>query len=173
MKRLGFGLAFAAFAAVAGSPPAGALGGPYEAASTRIQVRLAERISSQDAKAGDLFRFDTTSSVMIAGRFLPAQTHGHGVVLAARSGRGPQPGRLELVARSLDPAAGDAVEVGLEPGQLGRTIAHDVRGFTVPIGTEPLYVGSSRITNVVYEKGTLFYVDAPPPETPEPGPSGT
>jgi hypothetical protein len=129
----------------------------------RVQVRLTERLSSQDARAGDVFHFDTTSSVLIAGRFLPAETHGHGVVIAARAGRGPQPGRLVLAARSLDPSDGEPVEVGLEPGQLARTIDRDARGFTVPIGTEPLYVGTSRQTNVVYEKGTLFYVDAPPP----------
>jgi hypothetical protein len=120
---------------------------------------------------GDLFRFDTTSSVEIAGRFFPAETHGHGVVVDVRSGRGTQPGKLDLAARSLDPATGDAVEVGLEPGQLGRAIDRDVRGFTVPIGSEPLYVGTSRQTNIVYEKGTIFYVEAPPPIVPDPAPT--
>jgi hypothetical protein len=123
------------------------MNGPYEAATTRIQVRLVDRISSQTAKAGDVFLFDTTSSVMVAGRFFPAETHGHGVVLAARTGRGSEPGRLVLAARSLDPAGGEPVEVGLEPGQLKPT--------------------------AVYEKDTLFYVDAPPPPSPLPLPEGT
>ncbi len=126
--------------------PAAAMNGPYEAATTRIQVRLVERVSSQDAKAGDVFHFDTTSSVMVAGRFFPAETHGHGVVVAVRPGRGPQSGRLVLAARSLDPVGGEPVEVGLEPGQLSPTLA--------------------------YEKGTLFYVDAPPPASPVPLPEG-
>ncbi len=140
-------LAFGVLAALAIAGPAGAMNGAYEAATTRIQVRLVERISSQTAKAGDIFRFDTTSSVMVAGRFFPAETHGHGVVVAARSGLGPQPGRLILAARSLDPVGGEPVEVGLEPGQLNATPA--------------------------YEKGTLFYVDAPPPPSPLPLPAGS
>jgi hypothetical protein len=121
--------------------------GPYEAATTRIQVRLVERLSVHDAKAGDVFHFDTTSSVMVAGRFFPAETHGHGVVVSALPGRGAQPGRLVLAARSLDPADGEPVEVGLEPGQLSRAPA--------------------------YEQGILFYVDAPPPPSPVPLPEGT
>ncbi|MBD5635796.1 MAG: hypothetical protein IAI49_15115 [Candidatus Eremiobacteraeota bacterium] len=110
---------------------------------------------------------------MIGARFFPAETHGHGVVVLARPGRGPQPGRLVLAVRSLDPSSGEAVEIGLEPGQLGESIDRDVRGFTVPIGSEPLYVGTSRRTNIVYEKGTQFFVDAPPPPQPEPLPSAT
>jgi hypothetical protein len=164
---------FGILSALAVVVPAAAMDGPYETATTRIQVRLDERLSSQDAKAGDVFHFDTTSSVMVAGRFYPAETHGHGVVVAARSGRGPQPGRLVVAARSLDPTGAAPVEVGLEPGELNRTLEHDVRGFTVPVGTEPIYVGTPRITNVVYEKGTLFYVDAPPPATPVPLPEAT
>lgn len=146
-------VAFGVLAALAVALPADAMNGSFEAAATRIQVRLLEHLSSQDANAGDVFHFDTTSSVMIAGRFFPAETHGHGVVVAARSGRGPQPGRLVLAARSLDPEDGEPVEVGLEPGQLS--------------------VGTPRITNIVYEKGTLFYVDAPPPPSPLPLPGGT
>jgi hypothetical protein len=166
-------VAFGVLAALALVLPAAAMNGSFEAAATRIQVRLLDQISSQDANAGDIFHFDTTSSVMIAGRFFPAETHGHGVVVAARSGRGPQPGSLVLAARSLDPADGEPVEVGLEPGQLSRTLEHDARGFTVPVGTEPVYVGTPRITNIAYEKGTLFYVDAPPPPSPLPLPGGT
>jgi hypothetical protein len=118
-------LAFGVFSAFVSAGPAAAMNGPYEAATTRIQVRLVERLSAQTAKAGDVFRFDTTSSVMVAGRFFPAETHGHGVVLAARSGRGPQSGRLVLAARSLDPAGGEPVEVGLEPGQLNPTPGYE------------------------------------------------
>lgn len=140
-------VAFGALCALVLAGPAAAMNGPYEAATTRIQVRLVERISAQDAKPGDVFHFDTTSSVLVAGRFFPAETHGHGVVVDARSGRGAQPGRLVLAARSLDPEGGEPVEVGLEPGQLSRTLA--------------------------YEKGTLFYVDAPPPPSPVPLPEGT
>jgi hypothetical protein len=140
-------LAFGVLSALAVAAPASAMNGPYEAATTRIQVRLVERVSAQSAKAGDVFHFDTTSSVMVAGRFFPAETHGHGVVVAARAGGRAQAGRLVLAARSLDPTGGESVEVGLEPGQLSRTLA--------------------------FEKGTLFYVDAPPPPSPLPLPEGT
>ena len=118
------------------------MGGPYEGAATRIEVRLADRLSSLDAKPGALFHFDTTSSVLIAGRFLPAQTHGHGVILAVRPGRSGHPGALVLAARSLDPADGEPVEVGLEPGEL--------------------------LPSPLFERGTAFFVDAPPPASPDP-----
>ncbi len=140
-------VAFGLLSALAFAGPAAAMNGSFENAATRIQVRLVERLSAQNATAGDVFRFETTSSVMIAGRFFPAETRGHGVVVAAHPSRGQQPGRLVLAARSLDPATGDPVEVGLEPGELSRTLA--------------------------YEKGTLFFVEAPPPATPAPLPEGT
>ena len=129
------------------SLPARAMDGDYESAAARIDVRLVERLTSADAKAGSLFHFDTTSSVLIAGRFLPAQTHGHGVILAVRSGRPGRPGMLLLAARSLDPSDGEPVEVGLEPGRL---------------------VPSVRAPDVVYDRGTAFFVDAPPPPSPVP-----
>ncbi len=138
-----------ALATVVGAPgtPARALRGPYEAVTTRIEVRLAERLSSHDAKAGALFSFRTTGSIMIAGRFLPAQTAGHGVVAVARPARGGAPGALVLVARSLDPSDGEPVEVGLEAGQL---------------------VARNRASDVVFDRGATFFVDAPPPPSPEP-----
>jgi hypothetical protein len=153
-------------AAGASRAPAIALDGSYERAATRIEVRLTERLSSQDAKAGEIFHFDTVSSVLIAGRFLPAETHGHGVVLAARSGRGARPGELELAARSLDPPDGEPVEVGLEPGQLPSTLDHDAPAITAPAGAGGIAIGLSHGTNVVYEKGTHFFIDAPPPQSP-------
>jgi hypothetical protein len=146
--------------------PAAALDGSYEGAATRIEVRLTDRLSSQDAKPGDIFHFDTVSSVLIAGRFLPAETHGHGVVLEARSGRGQRSGQLELAVRSLDPPDGEPVEVGLEPGQLGGTLDRNGPAITVPPGGDGVAIGVSRATNVVYEKGTHFFIDAPPPQSP-------
>jgi hypothetical protein len=159
----------------ASSPPAAlALEGDYEAAVTRVAVKLTARISSQDAHAGDRFEFDTSSSVQLEGEFLPAGTHGHGVVVAARSAHGPQPGLLTLDARSLDLPSGKAIAVGLAPGQLAIVLTGDRRSFPVPAaGAPPILLGGSRVTNIVYEKGTAFTVVAPPPPpTPEPAPSG-
>ena len=146
--------------------------GSYAAVTTRIPVKLAQRLSSQDARAGETFGFDTTSSVMVDGAFLASGTHGRGVVVAARSGRGPKPGLLELAARSLDLPDGTTLPVGLEPGQLDRRLSGDARGFAVPIGATPVYVGGDRSTNIVYERGTPFVVVAPPPPTPAPSPAG-
>jgi hypothetical protein len=64
------------------------------------------------------------------------------VILAVQPSRPGHPGELVLAARSLDPADGEPVEVGLEPGELA--------------------------PNPVFERGTAFFVDAPPPASPEP-----
>jgi hypothetical protein len=125
----------------------------------KIPVRLNERISSQDASAGDTFTFDTTSSAEVDGEFLPAHSHGRGIVVYARAARGPQPGILTLEARTLDLPDGKKLDVGLEPGQLEARIVGDVRS----------YPGGERTqTNIVYDKGTAFTVVAPPPATPAP-----
>jgi len=168
VRGLAVGLAAALLAVGAAAPPARALEGTYSAVVTRIAVKLVDRISSQDARVGDIFRFDTTSSVALDGLFLPAGTHGRGVVIAARPARGPQPGELRLAARSIDVPGGGTMPVGLERGRLDRRLSGDVRGFTVPVGGRPVYVGADRATNVVYERGTEFVVIAPPPASPEP-----
>ncbi|MBD5636158.1 MAG: hypothetical protein IAI49_16945, partial [Candidatus Eremiobacteraeota bacterium] len=62
--RAAFVAGLAGLTALAG-PAARAMDGPFEAARTRIEVRLTERLSSQDAKTGDIFHFDTISSTMI------------------------------------------------------------------------------------------------------------
>ena len=140
--------------------PASAIDGPYAAVRTRIAVKLDDRLTSQEARLGDTFSFETTSSVAVDGRFLPAGTHGHGVIVRARAARGPRGGELELEARSLDLARGDTLAVGLEPGQL------DVAGMPVRFG------GEKTDTNVVFERGTPFIVVAPPQPSPEPTTAG-
>ncbi len=153
MRSAAFALVCAtALSVTVAAPPARAMGGSFDSAAARVEVRLVERLSSRDAKAGDVFHFDTTASALVAGRFYSAETHGHGVVLEARPRRGRQPGRLVITARSLDPSDAAPVEVGFEPGRPARTIDGDA----------------------VYEKGTLFVVDAPPPQSagPVPAPTG-
>ena len=143
--------------------------GPYAADVTRIPVHLTERISSQDAKTGDTFGFDTSASAEVEGQFLPAHSHGRGVVVFAKAARGPQPGVLTLAVRTLDLPDGKQLDVGLEPGQLDSTISGDVRQYPGGnAGGVPFSIGGSRSTNVVYEKGTPFTIVAPPPATPEP-----
>lgn len=150
--------------------PSAAIEGPYAANVVRIRVHLTQRISSQDARTGDAFGFDTSSSVEVEGLFLAANTHGHGTVALARTAKGPVPGRLVLEVRALDLPNGKSLDVGLEPGQLDRSISGDVRSYpgSGTVGGVPFDIGGSRSTNVVYEKGTEFIVVSPPPATPAP-----
>lgn len=172
MKPLGAALALAAVLAAGFAPPARALEGAYESVTTRIPVKLTVRLSSQDAVAGQPFFFDTTSSVQLEGQFLPAGSHGRGVVISSRAARGPHPGALVVEARSLDLPDGRSAAVGLAPGALAVVLSGDRRSFPVPaVGAAPIVLGGSRVTNVVYEKGTPFAVIAPPPETPAPADS--
>ncbi|MDQ2858277.1 MAG: hypothetical protein M3R53_06455 [Candidatus Eremiobacteraeota bacterium] len=163
MNRGALALAVIAALGVVGDRSALAIEGTYEATTTRIPVKLTERLSSQDLKVGDTFGFDTTSSALVDGVFLPARTHGHGVVLAVRSGHGPQPGVLKVVARTLDAPGGDAIPVALEAGALDEELKGDYR--TAPGGASigAVRLGTLRTTNIVYEKGTPFIVVAPPP----------
>ncbi len=145
---------------------------PFGAEPTRVAVKLDERLSSQDNKVGDVFTFELTGSAMVDGLALAAGTRGHGVVVAVASGEGPKHGFLTLAAQSIDPAGASPIPVALAPGSLDRTLSRELRGFSLPVGRAvPLYVGSSRDNNVVYEKGTAFTVVAPPPPTPEPAAS--
>ena len=150
-----------------------AVEGTFEDVSTRIAVKLDDRLSSQDNEAGDIFHFELTSSVILDGLALGAGTRGHGVVRAVESGAGPKHGSLTLEARSIDLADGEHFAVGLASGSLDKRLSRESRGFSMPIGAAaPIYVGASRDNNVVYEKGTAFFVISPPPETPEPDPTG-
>jgi hypothetical protein len=145
-----------------------AIEGPYAANVVRIRVHLTQRLSSQDARSGDSFGFDTSSSAEVAGLFLAANTHGHGIVALARSAKGPTPGSLVLEARTIDLPNGKTLDVALDPGQLDRTISGDVRSYPGggAVGGVPFDIGGSRATNIVYEKGTEFIVVSPPPPSP-------
>ncbi len=122
-----------AFASPAAST---AVEGTFEDASTKIAVKLDDRLSSRDDKKGDIFRFELTGSVILDGIALGAGTRGHGVVTDVAPAAPPKHGLLTLEARSID-ADGQHFPVGLAPGSLD--------------------------DNVVYEKGTAFFVISPPP----------
>jgi hypothetical protein len=144
-----------------------------------VPVRLTERISSQDAAAGQSFGFETTAQVTIDGVRIPAKTPGTGVVVYVRSGRGPEPGKLRLAAGPLRLSDGATVAVGFEESEAGTVSAGDtghVAGVAFPSAAGTIVVGGiTRGNNVVYEKGTRFTLIAPPPATPppEPVPSGS
>ncbi len=132
-----------------------------------VRVRLDDRLSSQDAVMGQHFSFETTETVTIAGRTVPAGTLGDGVVDAVRTGRGRNVGSLAISVQALHPANGPAIVVALpdaetglrSPGQVGMH-----RGSVL--------VGARRDgTNVVYERGMRFAVVVPAPDELPPSPS--
>lgn len=164
-RQIPFLAAVAVALALAASRPAPAVEGDYESAVARVPCKLTERLSSQDARTGDRFAFDTTSSVEINRSFLPAGTHGHGFVRAAEPARGQRPGTLRLEAVSLDLPDGEEIPVGLESGQLDRSVS---LGGRLSAGSGTATFGGQRETNVVYEAGTAFMVDSPPPPSPVP-----
>jgi hypothetical protein len=156
------------------APPAGALENTFETGpgGTVVTVRLTERISSQDATAGQNFGFETTAPVTIDDVRVPAKTPGTGVVVYVRSGRGPQPGKLRLAAIELRLENGKTIAVGLEEQEAGTVSAADsahAAGLAIPSAVGTIVVGGiTRGNNVVYEKGTRFTLLAPPPATPVP-----
>jgi len=136
-----------------------------------VRVRLDDRLSSQDAVAGQRFSFETTEAVTIAGRTVPAGTLGDGVVDTVRPGNGRNVGSLAISAKALHPTDGSAISVALpdadtglrSPGQFGTR-----RGSVL--------VGARRDgSNVVYERGMRFSVVVPAPDelplSPSPAPS--
>jgi len=140
-----------------------------------IPVRLTERLSSQEARAGQHFGFEATQDVTVGAVHVPSGTPGDGVVVLAQSGRGRNPGKLELAATVLHLRDGSTVAVGLAPSEAGAKNAYDAPRpgrFALPtvVGTV-VFGGVVRDNNVVYEKGTAFTVIAPPPPTAQPAPA--
>jgi hypothetical protein len=169
------------FVALAFAPatPAGALDNTFETGpgGVVIPIRLTERISSQEAATGQRFGYETTAAVDVDGVRIPAKTPGVGVVAYARSGRGPEPGKLRLAATELHLANGKTLAVGFEESEAGTVSAADsahAAGLSMPSSIGTVVVGGiARGNNVVYEKGTRFTVLAPPPATPPPDPQAT
>ncbi|MDQ2909165.1 MAG: hypothetical protein M3R44_07435 [Candidatus Eremiobacteraeota bacterium] len=148
---------------------------PARVPGVRIPVRLTERLSSQEATAGQHFAYETTAEVTVGGADVPSGTPGDGVVVVAQSGRGRNPGKMQLAVIALHPRGGKAIAVGLAPSEAGTKNAYDrprSPAFAVPTVVGTLVLGGIvHDTNVVYEKGTAFTVIAPPPATPPPEPS--
>ncbi len=145
---------------------------PTSVPGVRIAVRFTERLSSQEATTGQRFGFETTNEVMVGTRDVPRGTPGEGIVVFAQSGRGRNPGKLQIAVNALHLRDGHPMPVGLAPSEAATKNAYDAQhagGFTVPttVGTV-VFGGITRDNNVVYEEGTPFTVITPPPPTPEP-----
>lgn len=136
----------------------------------RIRVHLSERLSSQEATAGQHFGFETTADVRVGGVDVPSGTSGDGVVVVVQSGRGHNPGKMQLAVIALHPRGGKAIPVGLAPSEAGTKKAYDgprPLALAVPTIVGTLILGGIvHDTNVVYEKGTAFTVISPPPASP-------
>ena len=163
-----------ALIAIAFAAPASALENTFETGpgGVVIPIRLTERISSQEAATGQSFGYETTAAADVDGVRIPARTRGTGVVTYARSGRGPEPGKLRLAATALLLANGKTLAVGFAESEAGTVSAADsarAAGLSLPSTIGTVVVGGiSRGNNVVYERGTRFTVIAPPPATPPP-----
>ncbi len=141
----------------------------------RIPVRLSERLTSQEATPGQHFGFETTIEAIVNGVDIPSGSPGDGIVVVAQSGRGRNPGKLQVAAIDVRPHGGKPIAVGLAPNQARTKDASDAphaRTLTVPTVVGTLVFGDiTRDTNVVYEEGMRFIVIAPPPPTVLPQPS--
>jgi hypothetical protein len=88
---------------------------PAQTSAVSIPVKLVQRLSSHDAKAGDQFTFATTQSVRVGDVSIPPGTNGHGVVASARAARGDRGGDLALQVQSLDLPGGGTLPVTAAP----------------------------------------------------------
>jgi hypothetical protein len=137
-----------------------------------ISARLTERLSSQDAKTGQVFHFETAAGAMVGGIDVPERTPGHGIVSDAASAKGARPGKLTLRFVSLDLSGGRSILVAPAPdaSPLPEQGKRSTVILPIPVAGALLFGGVGRSTNVVLDRGTPFTVMTVNP-TPKPTPS--
>jgi len=127
----------------------------------RIQVKMDEYVSSQDAPSGRLFHFETIRDASAGSRKVPKGTHGYGIVEYAVSRNQHNAGRLDVSARLLDLGNGEAIPVALPRD------ADD----TLPIfGSVVRLEGKDSTENAELSKGEIFVVVTTSAGTPQPLP---
>lgn len=136
---------------------------------TVIAVEMMDSVSSEDARPGDFFRFETVNAVTSGNRIvIPALTEGEGiVVVAAPAGRQSRPGVLILDPLYLILPNGHHVGVVLNhntdslqkngssysvPGYLG---AIPLPGIGVAIGAFNYF---HKGKNIEVPRGTVFTI---------------
>jgi hypothetical protein len=148
-----------------------------------IDVFLTQQVTSETAKVGDTFAFQTKSDTKLGDLDVPAGTPGHGrlaIVVPAQNG---QNGQLSLQADSID-LPSEAIWVNIDPsvtprGHYSKSKSRNVI-IPLPIGIVPLHMQSA-LGDLVLDVGTVFRVvtiaprrgPAPlltAPPTPEPPP---
>jgi len=133
-------------------------------AGVRIEVRMDQRLSSQDARTGDVFSFETTRDFTVGAHDVKKGARGYGVVELALSRGKNRSGQLDLSARAIDLGNGAALAVALPRDENDKTPVY---------GTVVQLYGNTDDDNVVIDKGYSFAVITTVPETPEPRPAAT
>jgi len=162
----------AAAAASAQTPlPAPAPAAGYPAGVT-IDVALSVAVTSETAKVGDTFSFNTTQAVKLGDIDLPAGTPGHGRLAVVVPAQGDQNGSLSLQADSIDPPSGPTIWVNVDLAVTPRghysKQSRRVYVLPLPIGILPVVTNKSQ-GNLVLDTGTAFRVITTPPRR-EPAP---
>jgi hypothetical protein len=139
----------------------------------RIEVRLDDRLSSQDAATGQKFTFTTTRDFDVGDLVVPRGTKGWGFVELSEPRAGTMHGgRLNVSVRGLLMPGGRAIPVSLPPAGDGPNAQEPERTSIVPI---PIFgaivtLDADASGNVVLPKGETFVVITTSTGTPEPIP---
>jgi hypothetical protein len=154
-------LAIAVAAAAGAQTPAPAPTPPPYPAGVTIDVALSVPVTSETAKVGDTFSFNTTKTVKLGDIDVPAGTPGHGRLAVVVPAAGDQNGALSLQADSIDPPAGPTiwVNVDLAVTPRGHYSKQTKRLYVLPlpIGILPVVTNRSQ-GNLVLDIGTAFRV---------------
>jgi hypothetical protein len=134
-----------------------------------IPVKLTERVSSANAKAGQRFAFATTREVTIGDADVPAGTPGHGIVSEAKAARWDRAGKLSLEVQTIDLSDGRTIAVAAAraPSAEKRgapkmpSLGSEIVALPLPVHGIVL-LGSAvellRGRDVIFEPGTTFFV---------------
>lgn len=136
---------------------------------TVVAVQMMDTISSEDARPGDFFRFETVNAVTSgAAVVIPARTMGEGIVaVASPAGRDARPGTLVLEPRYLILPNGRHKDVVLNHNTNGlvENGANDaIPGYlgAIPVPGVGLAIGAFNYfrkgKNIVVPRGTMFSV---------------
>jgi hypothetical protein len=156
---------------------------PYKL-GVAIDVTLTQIVTSETAKVGDTFTFQTKSDTKLGDIDVPAGTPGHGRLPIVVPAQGNQNGQLSLQADSID-LPGQTIWVDVDTsmsprGHYSKTKSRNAI-IPLPIGILPIHTQSSS-GDLVLDAGTAFRVvtiaprtvPAPlltAPPTPEPSPT--
>jgi hypothetical protein len=137
----------------------------------RFEVKLDQRLSTQDNSTGQHFAFETTQEFMAGDIVVPRGTRGWGLIELSepRSGK-DHGGRLSLSVHSLDLPGGRSIAVALPPADTGPHVGEDKSLGGVPVFGAVVVLDADESGNVVLNKGETFAVITTSTGTPQPIP---